>query len=383
MSIKVSVIIPVYNVEKFLNKCLNSVIQQTMQDIEIICVNDGSTDKSLDILKNFAKYDNRIVIIDQENQGLSAARNSGIKIAQGDFLSFIDSDDYIELDMFEEMHTKALKDKSDIVVCRFDKVNEEYVNTYSSGITNIFTKDELFNRILSGMSSPMACDKIYKRELFIKNKITYPVGLYHEDVPTTYKLFYFAQKISIIEKVFYHWLHRDGSISKRIEQKHIDDTFEIFKLTKEFLKEENIFEMNYKFFIRRIFHYSYGLIQKLNLYAKNTPDKGEKIISIIERMRKDGYETENNLMILKNYDQKLYNQYKDIASHIGNKNKNSLSLQECKNKLITIELELEDIYNSRAYKLIKKYYQYRDVILPIGSKRRNLIKNFLLMKERK
>ena len=101
--VKISIIVPVYNVEKYLPECLESLIHQTLKDIEIICINDGSTDNSLSILKDYAKKDSRIRIINKENWGISAARNSGINTAMGDFLSFIDSDDWIDLDFFENL----------------------------------------------------------------------------------------------------------------------------------------------------------------------------------------------------------------------------------------------------------------------------------------
>ena len=100
---KISVVVPVYNVEKYLKECIDSIINQTLEDIEIICVNDGSTDSSLEILNNFAEQDNRIKVITQSNQGLSAARNTGIKYANGEYISFIDSDDYIDTSLYETL----------------------------------------------------------------------------------------------------------------------------------------------------------------------------------------------------------------------------------------------------------------------------------------
>ncbi len=375
-SIKVSVIIPVYNVEKYLGKCLDSIINQTLKEIEIIVIDDGSTDKSHNILEKYSNKDNRIKMITQENQGLSGARNTGVENAKGEFLSFIDSDDYIKEDMLEKMYDKAQEEKSDIVICRFNQVYNDGTVKYSSGITEGFTQQELFKRLLSGMASPMACDKIYSRELFIKHNIKYPIGLYHEDVPTTYKLFYYANNISVVEKAFYNWLQRDGSISKSITQKHIDDTFKIYELTKEFLEKENVLEQYNKFYIRRTFHYTYGLINKLNLYSKPGDNKGEKIIQIIKRMRDYGYDTKKTLNILSEYDHKLYKQYQSISNHIYSNNA-SLTLEECKSKLMEKEVELSEIYSSRAYKLIQKYYTFRDFLLPIGTKRREFIKKIL------
>ena len=111
---KISVIIPVYNVERFLKKCLESVINQTLSDLEIICINDGSTDKSLSILNSFAQKDNRIIVINQDNQGQSCARNAGLSIATGKYIGFVDSDDWIDLDFYEKLYNTAKKYNADI-----------------------------------------------------------------------------------------------------------------------------------------------------------------------------------------------------------------------------------------------------------------------------
>ena len=114
---KVSVIIPVYNVEKYLSECLDSVVNQTLKDIEIICVNDGSPDGSAEILEEYAQKDNRIKVITQENRGVSEARNSGLKIASGEYIAFLDSDDYIDLKFFEQLYKRGIESNSDVVVC--------------------------------------------------------------------------------------------------------------------------------------------------------------------------------------------------------------------------------------------------------------------------
>ena len=125
MSPKVSVIVPVYNVSEYLGQCLDSILLQTLQDIEVICVNDGSTDDSLDILQGYAMFDERLKIISQENAGAGAARNNGIKHATGEYIICLDSDDFFEPDMLEKMVAKAEEDGSDVVVCDFYFFNNE------------------------------------------------------------------------------------------------------------------------------------------------------------------------------------------------------------------------------------------------------------------
>ena len=112
MAVKVSIIVPVYNVEKYLRKCLDSLVNQTLKDIEIICINDGSTDDSLNILQEYAREHHNVVVIDQENQGVSIARNNGINKAQGDYIGFVDPDDWVEPDMFKILYEKAEENKN-------------------------------------------------------------------------------------------------------------------------------------------------------------------------------------------------------------------------------------------------------------------------------
>ena len=129
---KVSIIIPVYNVEKYLKKCLDSVINQTLKDIEIICIDDGSTDSSYTILNEYAQKDNRFVILKQKNNGAGAARNKGIEIAKGEYLYFLDSDDFVDITLLEKAHTKIKENDCDICIFKNyfynDNTKEKYIN---------------------------------------------------------------------------------------------------------------------------------------------------------------------------------------------------------------------------------------------------------------
>ena len=120
--IKVSVIVPVYNVEKYLRECLNFLVNQTLKEIEIICINDGSEDSSLEILNEYASKDSRFVIINQENSGQSVARNKGLDIAKGEYIGFVDSDDWVDLNFFENLYSEAVKNNSDIAAASIRKV---------------------------------------------------------------------------------------------------------------------------------------------------------------------------------------------------------------------------------------------------------------------
>ena len=124
--VEISVIIPVYNTEKYLNECLDSIVNQTLSDIEIICVNDGSTDNSLAILESYAKKDNRITVISQENNGQGSARNLGLKNSSGNYICFIDSDDYVDLNMLEKLYDNVILNNSDIVVFKIARFNDNF-----------------------------------------------------------------------------------------------------------------------------------------------------------------------------------------------------------------------------------------------------------------
>ena len=126
----ISVIIPVYNAEKYLEKCLNSVIKQTLKDIEIICINDGSTDGSLNILQKYSEKDKRFIIIDQKNSGQSVARNKGLSVAKGEFIGFVDSDDWIDDDFYEKLYDAAIEYKADIAAGNILRVNENETNVF-------------------------------------------------------------------------------------------------------------------------------------------------------------------------------------------------------------------------------------------------------------
>ena len=165
---KISVIIPVYNVEKFLRECLDSVVNQTMKDIEIICINDGSTDGSLDILKEYATKDDRIIVVNQTNGFAGSARNSGLKIARGEYIQFVDSDDYLELNACETAYKYALQYKADVVVWGYKNFPEQVGNVKNKRYT---LKHKGVNVFLGGLRSgrylcrDMIWNKLYRHKI--------------------------------------------------------------------------------------------------------------------------------------------------------------------------------------------------------------------------
>ncbi len=204
--IKVSIIVPVYNVEEYLSRCLDSLINQTLKDIEIIVVNDGTKDNSQEIIDKYKKKDKRIISLIKENGGLSSARNYGLKYASGEYIGYVDSDDWVTEDMFEKLYNKAKKEKSDIVVCGFYKAYDDGNNIPQSPII-IDTKDSKKNYLLG---YPNAWNKLYKKGVIKENH--WPEGMLYEDLASNPLLVNKVNKISYIEEPLYYYFLRANSI---------------------------------------------------------------------------------------------------------------------------------------------------------------------------
>ena len=232
---KVSVIVPIYNVEKYLEKCINSLLSQTLEDIQIILVNDGSKDNSGNIAKEYEKNNNdRVIYVEKENGGLSDARNYGLKYATGDFIAFLDSDDYIEKNAYEEMYNKAIEENADYVECDFiwefpNKIRVDKQYPYKN-------KKEMLSFV-----RVVAWNKLIKRQLITDNNLEFPKGLRYEDVEFTYKLIPFINKFAYVDKPFIHYVQREGSIAN-VQNERTAEIFTVLDNVIEFYKKNNIYE---------------------------------------------------------------------------------------------------------------------------------------------
>ena len=231
--VKISIIVPVYNTEKYLRKCFDSIQNQTFQDFEVIAIDDGSTDSSFSILKEYEK-DKRFQIIHKENEGQAVARNLGIQKAIGEYLTFVDSDDFIENTMLENLYECAQKEDDDIVICDIQKETEKNSFVFKN-YWNV-KKDANKNYMTSHMG-PVA--RLYKRELFIKNNISFKENIIYEDLATIPLLGIYAKKIGIISKPLYHYLIRSGSTMKQeVYHPKLENIFTVMDyLTTEFEKK--------------------------------------------------------------------------------------------------------------------------------------------------
>ncbi|GHV79691.1 hypothetical protein AGMMS49944_14820 [Spirochaetia bacterium] len=237
--ILLSVIVPVYNVKPYLERCIESIIHQTYRNLDIIVVDDGSTDGSDAICDEYAKKDDRITVIHKQNGGLSDARNAGLAVAKGDLIGFVDSDDWLALDMYEVLIDNHVKTGADIVACGFyDVRNNTYRKNTRDGLYDkdtVLTAEAGLNLLVSDKIHNYAWNKIYTKELFKKH--IFPVGKTFEDIYTMYKLFQEAALISIAGVYKYYYFHRIGSIANTKKIKNDMERFEAASFRYNELKD--------------------------------------------------------------------------------------------------------------------------------------------------
>lgn len=228
----VTIIIPVYNSAKYLPSCLDSVLSQTYQNLEIILVDDGSTDESFRLVDDFAKSNSKIKTIHQENSGLSSARNAGLKIATGEYVTFIDADDQIEPTMIKDMLEAVQDTDSDIAVCSFkEKYPNNKITHFNPNSTfkkTTYTTVDALKAMLKEQGFMLSATmKLYPTRYF--KDIEFPIGMLHEDVGTTYKLIKKANKIVFLPGEYYIYNHHESSIINSFNNKK----FDLIKLTDE------------------------------------------------------------------------------------------------------------------------------------------------------
>lgn len=243
--IKISLIVPVYNGEKYIKRCVCSLLNQTLKEIEIIIINDGSIDNTIKILKDYV-YDNRIIIITQKNQGVSSSRNKGLEISRGEYILNIDSDDWIEKNYCEEMYKKAKKNDLDILVSDF------YLN-FEGNEKNHYFKDLLIDdeKILSGEEymeiffkenfNGYNWNKLIKRKLYKKMRITYDMKInMMEDVLVLVQLLKFSKRIGKINNSYYHYVRHFNNTTSNLNESHL------IEIQNVFFKIENIVDFKMK-----------------------------------------------------------------------------------------------------------------------------------------
>ena len=240
---KISVVIPVYNSEKYLSGCLDSVLNQSLKDIEIICINDGSTDNSLNILNEYASKDKRIKVITQANTGNGAgsARNKGLDAAKGEYVSFIDSDDYIEENFLQKMYEKAKEYDADVACSGVikEKENESKIQLKFNEISVSDNPDDNL-KVSKSLPYPYPWNKIYKREFLVSYGIRYAEGIYFEDLIFTPLVITKAEKLISVPDVFYHYIERTNSVSTTNSALRDYDKQKAFDIGKKYYLDAKI-----------------------------------------------------------------------------------------------------------------------------------------------
>lgn len=265
---KISIIVPVYNVEDYLENCIDSILNQTFKDFELILVNDGSTDKSLEICEHYKDIDDRVCIIDKKNGGLSSARNAGLNIAKGEYIGFVDSDDYIHPQMYEILYNQIVKNQADISICNYEEVynyDEGYFQYNENNKSDIIIEYLSNIQSLERIDSPeevifvVAWNKLYKREIF--KDLRYKHGIIHEDEYIIHRILYKCEKVVYIKSPLYFYMQRDGSImQKRTQITRIDYLLALSDRIK-FFDEKGLKDLQNKY--ERLY-----FVEMFNIYPK-------------------------------------------------------------------------------------------------------------------
>lgn len=239
---KASVIVPVYNVEAYLEKCVQSILRQTEQDFELLLVDDGSTDSSGQLCEELAKQDSRVRVIHQENQGLGGARNTGIREAKGDWLLLVDSDDWIEPEILEKALEAGLREEADMVVFPFRSVDEEgrelAVFRENIPVGRAFALKERKDILLT---APVAWNKLYRTAFFRETGLAYPSRVWYEDIRTTPKLMALARRMVFLGDIGYNYLQRQGSIMNSGKVARNVEIIEAFDDILPWFREQGLF----------------------------------------------------------------------------------------------------------------------------------------------
>lgn len=238
----VSIIVPVYNVEKYLSRCLDSLVNQTLKNIEIICVNDGSKDSSPAILQEYADKDERIVLLNQENSGLSVARNTGMDVVKGEYIGFVDSDDWVDLDFYEKLYNAAKRNNCDIAVSDFIRQHPKRKKKRLN-ITDEKVYETPEDKYLVCRTYREGCvwNKIYRTEFLNSINLKFVPGMYYEDRDFTARSLYFSKNLVTVPGTYYDYFVNPKSIVKKgINKIQNEHYILVRKQVLDFINQHNI-----------------------------------------------------------------------------------------------------------------------------------------------
>lgn len=305
---KISIIVPIYKVEKYIEKCLNSLVNQTFKAIEIICVDDCGNDNSINVVQEYAKKDSRIKIIYHEkNKGLSTVRNTGLQYCTSQFVMFCDSDDYYELDMCEKMYNCIIQNNVDLVICEITMHYFTDANLKASDDDYYklkFNKKQNINENIFQNTNVSVWNKIYKKSIINKYNITFPDGLLYEDACFFYKYLAVSQNIYYLKEKLYNYIRRENSImnctfkknntNKSIDHiKILENIYNFYKINSLLEKYNNVFSkicLDYfyiaikysnKINFNEIVNLTANIFKKLNFSTLNFNNNEQKLIKLI------------------------------------------------------------------------------------------------------
>ena len=249
---KISIIVAIYNIEKYLEECIKSIIEQSYENLQIILVDDGSTDKSKEICNQYEKIDNRIQVIHKENGGLSSARNEGLKLANGEYISFVDGDDYLFPTFYEDLYNLINKYEADISECQFLRINEndikkakEIIEEYNNSLNlteEVYDNNKALNLLYGARLNPyvkkvVVWNKLYKKEIL--QGISFPIGKLHEDEYTTFRILDKCKKIVSTNKCLHGYIQTNNSIMRReIKAKRVEDNLDAYIQGSKYFENE-------------------------------------------------------------------------------------------------------------------------------------------------
>lgn len=307
--IKISVIVPVYNVEKYINQCIESVLKQTYKNIEVILVDDGSPDNCPEIIDIYAINDSRVKVIHKNNGGLSSARNSGIRVASGDYLTFLDSDDYWDdITAIETLVDQIDDFYADVISWGYKKYyegtgiyKENDLSVQRDLLLNVKKEDALFNLVKHNCYIASAWNKLVKKELFNNNDLFFVEGILSEDIDWCARLALYANSFDVFNNSFYVYRQREGSITKNISETNIfdlennigvclralspeastllnksyyaftADQYANYLICLNYIREDRCFEKHFQFAQKHKFLLGYGLstrVRLINIFSK-------------------------------------------------------------------------------------------------------------------
>ncbi len=317
---KVSVIVPVYNVEPYLDKCLNTLVNQTLKKIEIIIVNDGSKDNSEKIIEKYLKkYPEKIKYIKKANGGLSSARNEGLKYASGEYIGFVDSDDYVSLNTFNLMYKKAKEKNFDLVVCNLNYVYESKTKMVSAGLDkDLENEDEVKKNIV--FLYPAVWNKLYKKEIL--DSLKFKEGIWYEDVEFNFRVYPRVKSIGYVDKPLIQYVQRESSISKTID-KRLFNYIDNFNGLIRYYQDNNLYNKYYFELEYSYVRYLYATFIKQLSYTNDKELFKEGVKEAIKNVQEHFPNYKKNIYLkkfgLKNIYLKTFN--KKTASLLNFKNR--------------------------------------------------------------